>query len=533
MPKPFILVLAIAAFLYALVVVFLDRRLPDAQGAAGWRRRFLLSAALFAAFLGGPTLIPASEHGASVMAQDDEARHGLADLLDTLSAVWKTLNPKRSGDFEKVARDGADQGLIRRGVAWRLGKAFQEVATHRDRTEGDMRVRCYRMSATGSARMRTRGNVWKQIKALRRAVEDGAVSVETAERVQATLARDLEALLRLDDIGEPGGPADLAAFEKETKAWWFRPSDSTRVTAGLILEMEGVPAPGLDAEKRLAAMKGQLASTFENRPTSNGWMHPGIKPNLLSVLVKAGVLKRVPMMTCYSPPPGPPAAPDPERARELKALQARLLDKSVKAGVLSLETAQKAAQAEQRIDWAREESIRAWQAEMRRVLRLLADHGEFPSNYIRLLERIVDVEIVHFDEEKRIAHDLGFHLRSVLRDAAGQAALPLLESAGVIPPARNHRHVWGIFGSKPTAGASEKALSDLQEYLADDAPLSLPEDADHAVPEAAVSGPHAEWRLKLRRSCRALIKAGFAKAEALKGVEPILELPLLGRVEGR
>jgi hypothetical protein len=224
------------------------------------------------------------------------------------------------------------------------------------------------------------------------------------------------------------------------------------------------------------------------------------------------------------------ATPVKARSEELKQLQQELLDKNVKAGVLEVEVAEKvAATREPAADYATEKDIREYQKNVRRAVRLLYKRGELPSSFVEELEQAADAEIISFSASKALRNDMRYHFRSLLRRTEGDAVLKALERRKLIPAARNHRLVMDWRGD---GGAATK-LAEFERLVDSEDDFELAGDSDVKIKQWQIPQRDTEYRLKMRRVCRALVKTGLVGEGALRHVEELIGVPIVGTLEAR
>jgi hypothetical protein len=552
MSKIIIACLAIAAFAYAVWLVVSHRRLPNPKHHKGLQRRFVLATLLFVGLLaatfsraGRPPkvtcydiAIPRHEIRQPVTAR----KFGVA-----LKAIWRTLDPERNEEFRNKVEAVAAEGKIRKKTAKMLAIAFQELAYHKQRTRGKgLHTMCYEMTPLGGTLYTTRENALKQLELLAKARESGAIDSETAAKAHAVLAREVEILHRAKGV-ERAQDWWLAeqSLTRQYKANKIVASDVASVTAAIIVEMEDGRVAHFTPAKRLADMKKRVQELlsvriggkgFQGGPAGNDWMNPAIQPNVYAVLVKAGLLekKAAPVVSCYLTATFPVQA----RSDELKKLQQELLNKNVKAGVLDVEVADKAAIAaakEPDADYATEKDIQVYQKKLRRAVRLMYKRGELPSSFVEQLERAADIEIISFNPTKALHNDMRYYLRSVLWHSIGDEALNILEQRKLIPAKRNHRLIMRILDNGPQVPDSQKKrLAEFETLIDSEDAFELPGDNDVHILQSRIPSTDTKYRLKMRRVGRALVKTGLLHRRQLKQLEEVIGVPIVGKfVTGR
>jgi hypothetical protein len=545
MSKIVIACLTIAAFAYAVWLVVSHRRLPNPKHHKGLQRRFVLATLLFVGLLAA-TFSKASKppevicYVAPAPRQEIQQPTRYQQVTAALKAIWRTLDPKRAEEFRNKLEAIAAEGKLRKKTADMLAVAFSELAYHKQRTRGKgPHVTCYKMTPLGGTLVGTRENALKQVELLAKARESGAIDAETAAKAHSVLAKEVEMLHRAKGLTRSLDRQVQGRLNKQYNAGKVVPGDVASVTAAIIVEMEDGQVAHLTPAKRLAAMKKRVdellvgKERFGKGPPGNDWMHPAIQPNVYAVLAKAGVVEKeaVPMLMCYDLA----AVPVQARSDELNKLQAELLDKNVKAGVLDVEVADKAALAtakEPDADYATEKDIQAYQKKLRRAVRLMYKRGELPSSFVEQLERAADIEIVAFNPTKALQNDMRYYIRSLFWQPVGDEVLKTLQKRKLIPPMRNHRLIMKGFGRGPKISQEQKKkLTEFQRLIDSKDAFEIPGDKDVHILQSRIPSTDTKYRLKMRRVCRALIKTGLADKERFKQVEELIGIPLLGTLE--
>lgn len=538
MPKITLAVLTFAAFLYAAWLVILRRQLPDPNCSKGLRRRFILATLLFVGLF-GVTSAKGDEQKPKVMCYDIMLPTKVdlpirrQQVAVTLKAVWRTLDPNRAEEFRNKLQEAVGQSVIRRKTADMLAIAFSELSYHKQRKLAT----CY---IAMPFIFTVRENAQQQLELLENARKSGKINEKTAKKAQAVLAREVEMLYQAKGLERPKDRTAQERLIEEYKTDKLTPGDSASVASGIIIEMEEGQAFALTPAKRLALMKERIEKLLTDRdntdgcPVRNDWMDPGIQPNISELFEKAGLITNRIMVECYKRMAGPVKA----RSEELKKLQEELLDKNVKAGVLDVEVAEKAAVAttqEPDVDYATEADIRDYQRKVRRVVRLLYKHGELPSSFVKKIEKAADIEIISFDSTKALRNDVRWHLRSLFWEPVGDEVLKTLEKRKLIPSGCNHRLIMEWFGNnKPDlSDDAKKQLAEFETLLESKDDISFPEDKKGKIEDWQILQADTEYRLKIRRICRALIKTGLVDKDSFKAIEDSIEIPIFGVLEKR
>ncbi len=528
MSKIVIAALAVAAFFYAVWLVALRRDLPDPKNSRGTHRRFILATLLFAALMAaGMNSKPriTCYQPPPWPTEEPAGRHRVAA---TLRAVWRTLDPKRSQDFRNKLEAIVGEGVIRRKTADMLAVAFSEMAYHKQRTRGEgPRRTCYDMTALEGTLYLTRENALKQIELLAKARQDGAIDAETAAKAHAALGREVQMLSQAKVLDL----SDRQAWEhldRQYRQGKIMAGDAASVASAIIVEMEDSVVTDLTAEKRLAVMKQRVEKLLQTGPPHNDWQDPAIWPNMRAVLVKTELMDHAPQVRCYRRM----AVPIKTRSKELKQLQQQLLDKNVKAGVLDVEVAEKVtATPETPPDYATEKDIQQYQKKVRRILRLLYKRGELPSSFVEEIEKATDINIVNFKPGKALRNDMRYYLRSAIESPDGDEVLTTLENQGLIPPASNYRLVMRLPGRQSEIPKeTRERLAEFEHLIDGDDPFELPGDSDVKIEPWRIPNTDTEYRLKMRRVCRALLKTGLVTQEQrLARLEELVGIPILGK----
>jgi len=452
-------------------------------------------------------------------------------LVAALRAIWKTLDPEQSEQFRQKLEATAGNGVIRRKTADMLAVAFAEIAYHKQRTRGKGPfATCYKMTALGNTLYGTREKALKQLELLQSAREAGKIDEETAAKAHAVLAQEVEILHRAKSLDSNTDWQRQREFVEEYKAGKIKPGDVATVAADMIVRIEGAQSTS-NPSQRLAAMKERVEKLLNEGPAGNDWYDPDIRPNVLAVLEKAGLIKGKRFVRCYDRA----AAPVQARSDELKELQKQLLGDSVKAGILDVETARKAGQAvdaEPPIDYATEKDIRNYQEKLRRVVRLLYKRGELPASFVGKLAEAVDIEIIAFDPAKALRDDARWHFASLFWQPIGRDVIRILEKRGLIPAACNHRRVMNYFGpAQELSEYQKKQLADFTALLDTDA-ITLDGDEKVKITKRQLPADNFEYRIQMRNACRALIKTDLVRGQQLESLEKFIAIPLIGTLEG-
>jgi hypothetical protein len=413
-----------------------------------------------------------------------------------------------------------------------LSTAFKEISYHRGRTRGTPRRSCYRMSVMGGTLMRSRESALEQVELLRVAVKSGAVDPATAAKVRSVLAREIETFELASSL-EGGDRAAEGRFCDSVRKKSIEPGDAASAAADIIVRMEGGPASDQSVGDRLSAMKNRAEAVFKHGPRGKDWFHPGIHPDMITVLEKVGFVAREPRPTCYSPVRSP-TGPSPARGAELRDLQKKLLNRNVKAGVLPVEVAEKVAAAQTRggLDTASEKDLKDYQFDVRRAVRLLYSRGELTARFVKRMERAIDLDIIAFDRDKALVNDVAFHLRPALTSPIGEQAEKILVKHGYIPKSRNHRFRLEWFQGKPALSGEEgDKLVMFEQLIESDGPFELPGDEGVILRSWELPRTRLELRKKLRRALRALVMAGIVDPGKLKLAADVVSIPITGRVE--
>ncbi|MHC4744998.1 MAG: hypothetical protein ACYS8Z_24035, partial [Planctomycetota bacterium] len=452
-------------------------------------------------------------------------------LVAALKAIWRTLDPEQSEQFRQKLEAAAGDRVIRRKTAGMLAVAFTEIAYHKRRTRGKGPfATCYKMTTLGGTLYGTREKALKQLELLQSAREKGKIDEETAAKAHAVLAQEVEMLHRAKASDLKTDWRRQREFVEEYKAGKVKPGDVATVAADMIVQMEGASSTTSPAE-RLAAMKERVEKLLNEGPYGNDWWDPDIRPNVTAVLEKAGLVKQRKFVTCYDRG----AAPVQARSDELKELQKQLLDNNVKAGILDVETARKAAQAvdtEPPIDYATEKDVRDYQKKLRRIVRLLYKKGELPASFVGKLAEAADIEIIAFDSAKALRDDARWHFASLFWEPIGRDIIKILEERRLVPVARNHRRIMKYFGpAQELSEHQKKQLADFAALLDADA-FTLDGDEKVRIAKSQIPADNSEYRIELRKVCRALIKIDLVRSDRLESFEKVIAIPLIGVLEG-
>lgn len=244
MSKITLLVLTIAAFLYAAWLVFLRKPLPDPARTTGLRKRFLLAVLLFAGVLGA-SLSRADDRSPQIVCYDvsvpeaTPVRMTRTEAVATLKAVWRTLDREKGEEFRRQLDTAAQQGGVHRKVAAMLQVAFDDLAYHQWRTRGEgARATCYKMTVLGGTLSTSRENTLKQLELLEEARKKGTIDEKTAKTVEAALAKEIEMLHRASGPDKPASREEEDLLVKQYTDGDIAPSQEAKDAAGFIVEME-------------------------------------------------------------------------------------------------------------------------------------------------------------------------------------------------------------------------------------------------------------------------------------------------------
>ena len=113
--------------------------------------------------------------------------------------------------------------------------------------------------------------------------------------------------------------------------------------------------------------------------------------------------------------------------------------------------------------------------------------------------------------------------------------LKTLEKRELIPSARNHRLIMEGFGSKKPEISDDvnKQLSEFETLIDGKDEIELTEDKNVKIEKWQIPQTDTEYRLKIRRVCRALIKTGLVNKDRFKSIEDSIEIPIFGVLEKR
>ncbi len=273
----------------------------------------------------------------------------------------------------------------------------------------------------------------------------------------------------------------------------------------------------------LSKMKLRVRKIFKNASFNHDWRDPGINPNLHKILHELGILKNSIRVSCYDRM----VSPIQERSAELVQLQKKLLDKKVKAGVLSVEQAQKIAGKSKRCN-ASDKEVRNYQRKIKRQVRLLYKNGELPSSIVTQLEKAINCQIINFSPARQLVNDVTFHLTTLPFYPNTRTVLTILKKQKIIKKSPNHR---GLMGGSGSGTPDQKKLKKFKALLNSSQPVTLSADGNQVVKLSEVPTFKREYRLKVRKAVRALLKAELINAYNLKHIEKTLGVPILGKLK--
>jgi hypothetical protein len=127
-----------------------------------------------------------------------------------------------------------------------------------------------------------------------------------------------------------------------------------------------------------------------------------------------------------------------------------------------------------------------------------------------------------------------YYLRSGVWGTIGDEVLKMLENRKLIPAARNRRLIMKRFGHGPKISEEHrKKLSEFEMLIDGDGPFELAGDNKIEIRQLQIPKGNAEYRLRMRRVCRALVKTGLADEQRLKHLEEVIGVPIVSTLEKR
>ncbi len=274
----------------------------------------------------------------------------------------------------------------------------------------------------------------------------------------------------------------------------------------------------------LSQMKLHVKKIFKNASFNHDWRDPGIKPNLNKILHELGIFKNYVRVSCYDRM----ASPAQERSTELVQLQKKLLDKKVKAGILSVEQAQKIAGQGKQCN-ASAEKVKNYQLKIKRLVRLLYKNGELPSSIVNKLEKAINCQIINFSPAQQLVNDVTFHFSSLPYYPNTRTVLKILKKHKIINKTLNHRGLMQR-GPGPVAPHQQK-IKEFKALLNSSQPATLATDGNKVVKISQVPAFKRKYRLQVRKAVRALLKTKLTNGYNLKYIEKTLGVSILGKLE--
>lgn len=540
MSKVIMFGLAAGAFFYAVWLILRKKELPDPRGAKGIKKRFILATLLCAALLssGMRQRPPDVTCYDIVTVTTPTGREERLELAKSLESVWLTLDQKKGERFRAKLEAAVADGVIRARVADMLAIAYEGLAEHKWRTSGEGRMAtCYMMTPLAGGAIGAREKALEQIRLLEEAKKFGVIDEETARKSFEALAREIQAMYEAERLGYGVGWAEAQRFIKDYNEGGIAAGDSAEVSSDVIITMQaGSPGTAGTAAERLERMKSKVEQLLLKGPATGDWGDPDIHPNLQAVLEAAGLVSHRDMVTCYDRS----SIPVKERSEELKVLQAKLLDRYQQAGVIDAEMKERVQNPYRKElkppkeDYAVEQEIAEYQKTVQRVMRILYEQGEVPSDFVEQVERAADIEIIEFDTAKTLREDVRFYFGYLRYGLHGERVLAELEKREILLPPENHRmqFVWPgretLLEQNETAGSQPEMFLKLLDNPKE---IRLDQDDQEIEEWTYARLPDLEYRIKVRDACRALIRSGITEYSLLKSVEKAIEIPIAGTLK--
>ena len=539
MSKILLAILTAAAFAYALWLVVFRRELPHPGQATGLRRRLYLATLLFVGLLtttGSRARQPVPTCYAPPPPPPPKQPAGQQALVDTLRAVWRTLDAKQNDEFRQKLEAAVGQGALRQKTADMLAVAHAELAYHKYRTRGEgARTTCYKPSIMGATLMGSREQAFKQLEVLAKARQAGTIDEQTSLKAQAALAREIDMLYR----ARFSDPERTGYLIDEYNKKWVSPGASAQTTAALIVQMEGGQLPALPPGQRLMNMHVQINALFRRGPAGNDWHDPALRPGMAYILAEANLLRVEHSLSPTRYDRG--AVPVRERSEELVALQKRLLDQHSQTGTLDDQTIKRIRDTQWREqaelvtnrEKLTDKDVKAYQEKVTGLVRQLYEAGELPPSFVDDVEQILDCDIVSLKPADALQAEAGFYLRGKLFAKPDRLVLTWLEQRGLIPPAKNHRgEMTGPDVDGRSTSEAQSRMNAVKSALDKDEEVLLP--GDDAVRIARITLPQQEldYRLRMRRAVRILLRHGLLDRNYdLQPLQECLGIPIIGTME--
>ncbi|MHC4778176.1 MAG: hypothetical protein ACYTFG_06310 [Planctomycetota bacterium] len=149
---------------------------------------------------------------------------------------------------------------------------------------------------------------------------------------------------------------------------------------------------------------------------------------------------------------------------------------------------------------------------------------------MKKLEDAVDMKLIHFSKEKALRNDVNYYLRTWLHYFEfGHLAEDTLIGAGVLNHARSHRGKAKWFD--PVTDKQLQSIEVLKDLLNSPNEVELDQDKDKTIQPWDLPKKDLEYRLTIRRACRALVKCGLCKFGLLEPMGDIIDIPIAGVIK--
>ncbi|HBC85354.1 MAG TPA: hypothetical protein DCZ94_00200 [Lentisphaeria bacterium] len=238
MSKISIAILIVAAFIYAVWLVLLERKLPDLRMKTGLKRRFILAVLLFAGMLMNTGCRSPVLCYRPAYTEVDEKTQKTYKVIDTISAAWKVLDADKGEEFRNKLEECVKNKNMDENVSKMLTLAYSELSQHKmmTRNKGEVPT-CYKPTVLGFNMQESNETALKQIELLRAAKEKGTIDDETAKKVAETLSRELQFLSDAKAISDLSFEEQKKFLEK-CKNSAVSPGGTAISAAQIIVEIE-------------------------------------------------------------------------------------------------------------------------------------------------------------------------------------------------------------------------------------------------------------------------------------------------------
>lgn len=233
------LVITATAFVAALCLVLLRRRVPERRPRSLLTARYWVLVTLFVSLLGGGATSPAAAAAPAPMSEAIRAK--LSDRAEWIQIRkdWLAVESLSGFGWDKMkeqvelARKGCakqmatliSDGLVDEGAAEVFCRILAGRVYHKLRATA---ATCYDPTMLGAKVQAHRDDFEKRLKALAKLASDHKLKPAVIEKIRQTIARQMEFSLRVDDHWKKmpkDGPWDEYRKQEEALMAWFAKDD--------------------------------------------------------------------------------------------------------------------------------------------------------------------------------------------------------------------------------------------------------------------------------------------------------------------